>query len=267
MFGKILVGLVLLLAVYMTLVEPYWMRVTKQALPIRSLEKPIRALFLSDLQLHGQAGYRERWILSQLGKQRVDLILTTGDLFEAPEGMQSAIEFLEQLAEHAPTFAILGNWEHWSHADLEKYRGELEERSIPLLRNQNHVFSNHGQPIYILGVDDPGQNLHNLPLAMKGVSPASVKILLAHAPVIFPLAETNQIDLVLAGHTHGGQVRIPFIDPLFLPPGCGPYFYGIYKKNESRMLVTSGVGTSILPIRFWCRPEIVFLDLKPQIIK
>ena len=267
MFWKILVAIVLVLAIYMTAVEPNWMKATEQELIVTKLENPLRVLFLSDLQIREKSGYRENWILSQLTKQKVDLIVTTGDLFDEPAGMPAAVEFLDRIANHAPTFAIIGNWEHWSRADLEKYREDLEERGVPLLRNQNRVFSWQGQQISILGVDDPGQHLHNLPLAMKGVPPASLKILLAHAPIIFPLAETNQIDLVFAGHTHGGQVRLPFNDPLFLPPGCGPYWYGTYKKNESTMLVTSGVGTSILPIRFWCRPEIVFLALKPATVR
>jgi uncharacterized protein len=224
MFWKILAVIVLLLAIYMTLVEPYWMKATKQSFPLAQLENSIRVLFLSDLQLRGESGYREKWVLRQLTTRKVDLILTTGDLFDQPQGMPAAIDFLGQLANHAPTYAILGNWEHWSHADLEEYREILEERGVVFLRNKSHAFPWHNQRIYIVGVDDPGQNLHNLSLALKEVPQPSLKILLAHAPVIFPLADPNEIDLVLAGHTHGGQVRIPFVDPLCLPPGCGAYF-------------------------------------------
>lgn len=264
MLRKGLLAIVLLIAIYMVGIEPRWMKSTEMAIPLSKLKKQVRVLFLSDLQLRGNSGYREEWILKQLPHRKIDLILTAGDFFDTPEGMDASIAFLERLSNHAPTAAILGNWEHWSRADLNAYKAGLEQRGIPLLVNQHRSLTLAGQEIYILGVDDPSQDFHNLPLALRGVPAEAFKILLAHGPIIFPIAETNRIDLMLAGHTHGGQVRIPFMDPLFLPPGCGPYFYGIYKKNQSTLLVTSGVGTSILPVRFWCRPEIVFLNLTPE---
>jgi uncharacterized protein len=263
MFWKVLFAGFGVLALYAIGVEPFWMKVTEQTITLEKLKKPMRILFLSDIQLRGESGYREKWILKRIRGEKIDLLLTTGDLFDTPEGMPAAVAFLDQLAHHGPTYAILGNWEIWSRADLKAYRAFLAARGIPLLINESRTVSRQDQKIYILGVNDPGQNLHNLALAKKGVPSSSLQILLAHAPIIFPLAETNQIDLTLAGHSHGGQVRLPFMDPPYLPPGCGPYFYGTYKKNESTMVVTSGVGTSIFPIRFLCRPEIVFLNLKP----
>jgi predicted MPP superfamily phosphohydrolase len=263
MFWKILCAVVVILGIYAIGVEPYWMKVTEHSIILERLRQPLRILFLSDTQLKGESGYREKWILQRVQGEKIDLVLTTGDLFETPEAMPAAIAFLDQLANLAPTYAVLGNWENWSNADLGSYRDSLTERGIPLLTNENRTVAAKDQTISILGVDDPGQNLHNLPRAKKGVPSISPQILLAHAPIIFPIAEKNQIDLVLAGHSHGGQIRIPFLDPPYLPPGCGPYFYGIYKKNGSTMVVTSGVGTSIFPIRFLCRPEIVFLNLKP----
>ena len=263
MFRKIVICLIILVAIYMLGVEPFWMKKVERSLTVAGLTQAVRVLFLSDLQLRGKSGYRERWILKQLATERMDLIVTTGDLFDTAEGMPAAKQFLEQVAHLAPTVAILGNWEHWAKVDLEKYRADLKALGIPLLINEHLNLSIKDQHIFIVGVDDPSQNLHNLPLALKGVPEDSVTVLLAHGPIIFPVAAANGIDLMLAGHTHGGQIRIPFMPPFFLPPGCGPYFYGVYKEKQSTLVVTSGVGTSIFPIRFWCRPEIVFLNLKP----
>lgn len=263
MHRKTLILSILLVAIYITLVEPYWMKITHREIRISKLNRPIRILFLSDLQLKGEYGIREKWILNQAKELSFDIVLTTGDLFDKPEGMPAAVEFMSQFPPRAPTYAVLGNWEHWSKADLTQYKIELAKRKVHLLVDENDTFEWNGSTISILGVNDSSQNLHNLPLAMKGTTPDSFRILLAHGPVIFPLAAPNAIDFMLAGHTHGGQVRIPFMDPFYLPPGCGPYSYGTYKQGKSTMLVTSGVGTSILPVRFWCRPEIVVITLTP----
>ncbi len=245
-------------------IEPFWMKWTEREVHLEKLKHPMSVLFLSDTQMKGEHGFREKWILKQIKKRKWDLILTTGDLFDTPGGEQPAVDFLEQLSSHARTFAILGNWEHWSGANLKDYKKALTNKSVVLLVNENRELNWYGQQIFLLGVDDSSQSYHNIPLALKNVPHNALKVLLAHGPIIFPESSESEIDLMLAGHTHGGQVKLPFMDPFYLPPGCGPYFYGLYKKNLSTLLVTSGVGTSILPIRFGSRPEIVSLTLKPK---
>ena len=252
---------IFLLGLYCTLVEPNWMKLSYREIVVPRLSDPLRILFFSDLQLRKEAGLREKWILKRLENLKFDVVLTTGDMFDKSEGMRPAVDFLTQFASRAPTFGVLGNWEHWSKVDLAEYKSQLESRNVHLLIDENRTFVWKGQTISIVGVNDSSQALHNLPLALKGVPAGSFQILLAHGPVIFPEVAANGIDFMLAGHSHGGQIRIPFLPPLYLPPGCGPYYYGMYRQNKSNMLVTSGVGTSILPIRFACRPEIVMITL------
>jgi predicted MPP superfamily phosphohydrolase len=93
--------------------------------------------------------------------------------------------------------------------------------------------------------------------------PADVyRIALFHSPVFFEEA-AGSCELALSGHTHGGQVRLPPLGPLWLPPMCGRYVEGWYDLNGSRMYVSRGIGTSILPIRFMCRPELAIITLMP----
>ena len=243
------------------LIEPYWVKTARYQMACPRLRHDLRILFLSDFQLRDSAGYRERRVLNKMSVVPFDLIAIGGDVFDTKRGMQSAIPFLAQLAKRAPAYVVLGNWEHWSHVDLSSYAQKLKRNGATLLVNSSEIFRWHGQSIRIAGVDDPSLAKDDLAAALLPVDPNGPTILLAHAPAIFRKSAQEKIELTLAGHTHGGQVRLPFVGPLWLPPGCDGYVYGVYQIGISRMIVTSGVGTSVLPGRFLCRPEIVLIEL------
>lgn len=243
-------------------VEPFRMRVTERVISHSQIPSDLSILWLSDFQLRNDSGYREKWIRRNLSNWKFDLICITGDVFDTNAGMRSATEMLEGLSKIKPTYVVLGNWEHWSGVDLASYRSDLEGRGVQVLVNENMQIAFRGKKFAIVGVDDPSELRDNLPLAMNGLDKNVPKILLAHAPSIFPRAASRDIDVILAGHTHGGQVVLPWIGPPYLPPGCDNYVYGKYEDRHSVMFVTSGVGTSILPIRFRCRPEIVLLNFR-----
>jgi predicted MPP superfamily phosphohydrolase len=108
--------------------------------------------------------------------------------------------------------------------------------------------------------------LHGLSRARPGqVATAGLDIVLCHYPAVLPLVAGPGVELVLAGHTHGGQVRLPFVGALALPFDSGGYDAGWFERGPTRLFVSRGVGTSILPIRFACRPEVAVhrLDLPP----
>jgi hypothetical protein len=90
-----------------------------------------------------------------------------------------------------------------------------------------------------------------------------VRLALFHSPDLFD-AVAPKVDLALAGHTHGGQVSLPLLGPPWLPPGSGAYVDGWYQRGAARMHVSRGVGTSILPVRFLCRPEVAVVELIPS---
>ena len=108
-------------------------------------------------------------------------------------------------------------------------------------------------------LEESGIELLGVSSAIAPISPrgrVSFRIALCHYPAILPAASKQNVDLILAGHTHGGQVRMPFIGALYTPFDSGGYEAGWYQEGESRMYVSRGVGTSILPVRFLCRPEV-----------
>lgn len=250
----------LLLSLDALLLEPNWLNETRREFRVEKLRTPLQILHLSDLQLRGEEGYRERNILGNLSKWQVDVICVTGDVFETERGMEAGIRFLKALSLRAPVFLVLGNWEHWANADLEAYRREISSSGIRLLVNESVPFRWKGEMVVVAGVDDPATGHDDLAAACKGVDMSRPVLLLSHAPVILPKA-AGKADFVLAGHTHGGQVSLPVLGPPWMPPGCRPYIYGAYESRGTQMYVTSGVGTSMLPIRLLCRPEIALITL------
>ncbi len=262
MYWKIACALfVFLLLLDVFLVEPRWLKITKRKIAISDLKEPLHILWLSDLQLREDWGFREKWILRNLNDWNFDVVCVTGDVFDKPAGVAPAIRFLQQISRNKPTYVVLGNWEHWAEADLHSYKKELMQMGVSLLVNESETLAWNEQRITMVGVDDPSTFHDRLFIALRNSDPQTVRILLAHAPAIFPTAARKGIDLVLAGHTHGGQVRIPFLGPLYLPPGCGHFVYGVYRSMNSTLVVTSGIGTSVFPARFNCRPEVVLIEL------
>ena len=144
---------------------------------------------------------------------------------------------------------------------FEKY---LTERKVIVLSNRYVVLSRDNECIYLIGVDDPHTFNDNLDKAIDNISETNVvKILLAHSPEIIDKAVKKNINLVLVGHTHGGQVRLPIIGPLYisLPPKYRKYDQGLFKVDNTLMLVNRGIGMSFIPVRFLCPPEIVVIEL------
>jgi predicted MPP superfamily phosphohydrolase len=116
--------------------------------------------------------------------------------------------------------------------------------------------------VWLVGLDEVTRGKPDLPEALTGVPAAVYRIGLVHAPSYFDRV-AGYADLVLAGHCHGGQIRLPGLPPLYLPAGCGKYVEGWYEKNGSRLYVTRGLGNTILDMRLFSRPEIAIFDLQP----
>lgn len=132
---------------------------------------------------------------------------------------------------------------------------------VHILLNENVAIYKNGSPIYIAGVDDPYIGYDNVESALRKIREEDVVILLAHSPQIIDKC-IGKVDLILSGHTHGGQVIIPFFGPLFvpLPYEYRKFTYGYFDFNRTKMFVSRGIGTSIFPIRFLCPPEIVIIE-------
>ncbi len=221
-----------------------------------------RVVFLSDLHHRGRPGFREAWLRAVVPRLEPDLVLLGGDLLERARGAPWLFAALEEWRPRLGGYAVLGNNE-MKHVDLPGFGGRLEAAGYRVLRNRALLGGAGREPWAIAGVDDPHRGEDRLEEALEGIPPETFVILLAHSPDGFAPAVARRIPLVLAGHTHGGQVRLPWFGALWTnTPRTGlRYQQGVYREGASTLVVTKGLGASGLPIRFLARPEVMLLEL------
>jgi uncharacterized protein len=235
-------------------IEPFRLQVNHYDIqaPISS---PLKIAQLSDLHTHGM-GKNERHLLQILDAEKPDAIVITGDCLG---NLAGNYEWCEQLYKqlHAPlgVWFVRGNWE--TDRPVHRERLFYHEAGIGLLVNASAELR---PDVWLVGLDDPYSGTARPDIALANVPPNAYKIALFHSPGYFRRI-AGRVNLCLTGHTHGGQVRIPFVKPFWLPKGAGPYLEGWYELNGSKMYVNRGVGMSNLQIRFLCRPEISFFTL------
>lgn len=216
-------------------------------------------LQLSDLHSKLYGANQER-LLKLINKEKFDIVAVTGDLVNKHNPLvEPPIQLIKGLKDY-PIYFVPGNHEHWSNYNIKK---PLLEQGVKILENKAEKFNKGDSHIWIVGVDDPYMGLDRLDTALQDVNDTHPKVLLAHAPNIFPTAVKETIDLVMVGHTHGGQIRIPFFGAVVAPgQGLFPkYDYGLYSEGTTRMVVNGGLGESVIPIRFNLRPEVVLITL------
>lgn len=234
------------------LAEPYLLRITHHPRRVRGLQRPLRVAHVSDLHVHS-FGLRERRLLAALGREKPDLIAITGDTVDAGD-LELARPLIAAMRAPLGVLAVAGNWEHWRpvRGDQATFYASAGAR---FLRNESLRVRDD---VIVAGHDDA---LSGDPQRVM-MTGAGARIALFHAPIGIDLVD-NDVDLALAGHTHGGQVRIPFLGALWRPPGSAEYDRGWYSRGRAMMHVSSGVGTSILRVRLACLPELAILDLAP----
>jgi len=262
-------------------VEPYRLQVRRLQVPIRAFRKPesrIRVLHVTDL--HMRAGDARRMaMLQQLGSLRPDLLLITGDLIhggkEADRQLERALAALAGIQPSFGAFVVLGNHDHvhrhrferWLRRplvfhDVDRLRKRLEAASLTVLVNEHARVVIRDEELYLVGVDDPFYWLDNVPKAVAGVPQQVPRLLLAHSPDVVTALGEERFDLILAGHTHGGQVRLGerivwhTNTRLRLPRNAG-----LMELGPHRLYVSAGVGVSLLPLRLNCPPEVGWLEL------
>jgi hypothetical protein len=240
-------------------IEPNWMEVTRHRVsaPVTS---PLKIAHLTDVHTHGM-GRREVRTLEILDAEKPDVIVITGDVIGDTSRdvlvYRRVSDFLRRL--HAPlgVWVARGNWEatHPAASEVGFYRSVGAELLLNASRRLRDT-------VWIAGFDDCVAGRPDPATALRATPREAYVIAIFHAPQFFDQI-AGQCDLALAGHTHGGQVRIPFYGPIWLPPGCGPYLAGWYEREGARLYVSRGIGTSLRPVRFACRPEIAFITLTP----
>ncbi len=203
---------------------------------------------------------REKKVLEIVEQINPDFVFITGDFIDrTTKDIASCEKFWQKFGSRyqGRIFGVLGNHDPSS---LEKL---LESAGIVILNNENRKIFQKEKYIYLVGVNDPDTGRDDLAKAMTGAETNVPKILLAHSPdIIEDLGIGETPDLILAGHTHGGQIKIPFLRPFWVPTqNRGKYASGLFEIGNTYMYVNRGIGTTALPIRFNCSPEISVIEL------
>lgn len=190
-----------------------------------------------------------------------DMFVLTGDyVSHEREYIEPVAEVLGKLESEFGTFACLGNHDHWTDAGL--VTDSFRRAGIKMMINQGERFSARGGSFWLCGVDDYMMGKTDIRAALRGSLPHEMKLMLAHNPAIIGRAAYANIDLVLSGHTHGGQVKIrePKENGLF-PNLKRRMRSGLHHRRETQIYITRGIGTVVLPVRYQCPPEVSLIEL------
>ena len=235
------------------LIEPYRIEVTHSSVQ-SPLTRPLKIAHLSDLHTSG-LGRRERKLLSLLDGEQPDVIVITGDTVTWGDHYDNIRPLLSRLNAPLGVWLVRGNWEN--AYPLHNEPAFYSQLGIHFLLNEARPIR---PDIWLVGLDDPSSGKPNLSAALSNVPQDAYVIAAFHAPAFFDNI-AGRVPLVLAGHTHGGQVRLPLVPVFWLPRGSGRFLEGWYAERSSRMYVSRGIGTTFLPIRFRCLPELAIITV------
>jgi hypothetical protein len=191
-----------------------------------------------------------------------DIIALTGDyVSHEAEYVAPVADALGKLAAKHGVFAVMGNHDHWTDGPLVSDLFKTE--GINVLNNEGFRFSFDGGTFWLAGVDDVMAGLTDLPKALKGAKRGEMKLLLAHNPALVTKAARAGVDLMLSGHTHGGQIKFGEItESARFPRKKLRLTSGLHRRGETQVYITRGIGTVVLPVRYGCPPEVSLLELR-----
>jgi uncharacterized protein len=256
-----------LAATYGSFWEPRNLEVVELSLMLAKIPpgRELRLVQLSDLHINHFNRYFRR-VAEAAMQLRPDIILLTGDYLEEQRNLFEVRSFLDLLQAPHGIFAVQGNWEYWSRLEGENLRQKFNASGIHLLINQRQDLEIREVPLSIHGLDYPSGS-EDLTQLEQQADTKRVNLLLSHVPAFSHQLLGDRFDLILSGHTHGGQVRLPLVPPFYLPRYSGRFVAGLYRvgPQQTPLYVSRGIGTSVLPIRLWCRPEITLLRLQSSL--
>jgi predicted MPP superfamily phosphohydrolase len=266
------------LALYAGGFERHWIEIVRKDIYIGGLPDGLEGITIAQLSDIHLDEFTEPFLLreavDQINQLRPEVVLLTGDYVSSEvlprkqtiEAAWQCGRLLSHL-ECPHRYAIFGNHDIWAG---EEHVGEaLRSNGITVLRNASLPIERNGGRLWLAGIDDPVCGRPNLeqtiPAPIRNL-PREPVVLMCHAPDFVDYLRTHSAgqsaSLVLSGHTHGGQVRLPFVGPLHLPPGGRRYIEGLFQFGSMQLYVNRGIGSVTLPIRFNCRPEITFFTLR-----
>lgn len=247
-------------------VEPYQIQVERVRMTLPRLPGVFDGMTIAQLSdLHLGPYVTEEHLakaVQMTNALKPDAIVLTGDLVNSSwRYIQPCTEIIARLDAPLGVYAVLGNHDYWV-GFLSLMVQSVRDSGITLLRNQAVPITRGSSTLYLLGIDDWWLRLANMKRALENVPDNACKIALMHEPDFADISAQAEIDLQLSGHSHGGQVRVPFIGPLILPKYGEKYPMGMYRVgNFTRLYTTRGIGVLPPGVRLNCPPEITLLTL------
>ena len=260
---------------YSVFVEPSLFSVETIRLKLKKLPKSfsgLRVAQISDIHMGGWMNLdRFQQVADLVVAEKPDILLITGDFLlghrftdDIKQALDDLTKVLSPLAESIPSFAVLGNHDYW--VDAEAVRKMLSLGGVIELTNTVFTLRRGNDNLHLCGVDDVWDGDVRLEDVIARLEDDNVAILLAHEPDYADVsAVTGKFDLQVSGHTHGGQVVIPFLGPPILPYLGQKYHTGLYKVRNMFQYTNRGVGMNRLAVRFNCRPEITIFVLDQDV--
>ena len=256
--------------------EPYHPQLVRIEIPLARLPAAwdgMRIAQLSDFHYTGElAAITIRKAVAMVNGLRPDLIVLTGDFVTVPlarhrltarragRAIEPCASLLSELRSRLGTYACLGN--HDAASDPELITAVLQDRQIPVLINRSIALEQGGFRLWLGGMDDALEGDTDLHLTLRNIPPGEAVILLVHEPDLAEDVALTPVDLQLSGHSHGGQVRLPFVGAPVLPDLAKKFPRGLYHVGNLTLYTNAGIGTVRLPIRFNCPPEITLITLR-----
>jgi predicted MPP superfamily phosphohydrolase len=253
-------------AAYARLIEPYAYWISETDIFIRDLPERFEGFHITQLtDIHHSRilGLSEvRRVVNLAQQTKPDMFVLTGDYTTTYRRyIEPCAEALAQLSAPEGVWAVLGNHDHYT--DPELTTRALERHHIAVLNNAHTTLHRGPDALQLSGIDDWSWNATDWTRAFDGLQPKSPTILLSHQPTVLDLEQTSQVALVLSGHTHGGQVRVPWLGaPARFATQDLKYARGLFRRGDTQLYVSSGTGVIGLPVRFGVRPEIAVLHLR-----
>lgn len=276
--------IVALFLVYSICIEPRWFQIRRFQVKLnKKIPRPISILHLSDIHFTKKNKWKEGFF-RKLEAMEPDFIFLTGDIIDHDPGIGPCGKILGRLKAKIAKVAVLGNHDYWDYRFLDSFyyvfikssksaapnqvaelKRTLEQAGFCVLKNNSQAFEINGQRIVVGGTDDPITQKANFETTMNGMSESSLNVVLTHVLDSIVDMPDGTADLVFSGHHHGGQVRIPFVGGFSrdarLPMET---IDGYHVVRGAHCFASRGAGANrILFLRFFCRPEAIWVDILP----
>jgi uncharacterized protein len=241
---------------------------TRHDVPLAGLPRALEGLRIAqvtDVHFPGNQTAAQA-ALEHLGRERPDIVILTGDMTESAKAMRQVRDFAAEARGGLASVALLGNWEYRAEVQGSPCHEAYRAAGVDLLVNRSKTIDVGGSWLSLVGLDDATAGRPDVVAARRELPRGSTEIWLIHSPIFAehaPEGVSARPALLLAGHTHGGQIRIPFLPPV-KPVGAGRFLEGWYRDTFAPLYVSRGVGTTGIPARFRCPAELPLFTLRAR---